>query len=187
MPPHLQEGIKEMSAIREGMERLRAEVREIESATDSALTFISGLANRLREALMGNSNDDDDTTLAAEISALADELNAQGERLAAAITANTLADDDSDSIPAASDEEPSLVFDPPVSEEPAASASSGAGVESEMIRSGEGVTGQDSAVDTQPAGNESEIAEDTGGEPDLMPDTESDTSENADENGQPSA
>ncbi len=84
-------------AMNESVERLSREVEEGTSAVDSAVVFMNGLANRLREALL----DGDDGALATQISELADQLDANSNRLASAIAANTLAEDDSDVVDSA--------------------------------------------------------------------------------------
>lgn len=88
------------------LENLRQEVEETQSAIDSAIVFIAGLANRLREALMGDTTSED-------ISELADELDAAQTKLATAIAANTNADEDSDDnydpTPIGADFEPETV------------------------------------------------------------------------------
>lgn len=76
-------------AMAESVARLQEEVAENQSAIDSAITLINGLVNRLREALMAEDSLD-------QVSALADELDAGNQRLAAAVAANTLAENDSE-------------------------------------------------------------------------------------------
>lgn len=72
----------------ESLDRLREEVEQTQSAVDSIVIFTAGIANRLREALMGENAD-------AEISALADELDGMQREIATSITANTVAENDS--------------------------------------------------------------------------------------------
>jgi hypothetical protein len=75
----------------EQLDRLQSEVEQNSSATDSAITLLGSLSNRLRQALLGSDTD----TFRQEISDLADTLDSNSNRLAAAVTANTLADGDS--------------------------------------------------------------------------------------------
>ncbi len=79
----------------ESIQRLEQEVQESQSAVDSAILLVNGLANRLREALIA---DDDDSDIASQISELADQLDNNSSRLAAAVAANTLAENDSDEV-----------------------------------------------------------------------------------------
>lgn len=60
------------------LDRLTTEVAETKTAVDSAITLIDGLAQRLRDV----ANDP------AAITALADELDAQQAKIAAAVVAN---------------------------------------------------------------------------------------------------
>jgi hypothetical protein len=62
------------------LERLTAEVTETKTAIDSAITLITGLAERIRQL----QNDP------VALTALADELDAKQAELAAAVAANTL-------------------------------------------------------------------------------------------------
>ena len=73
--------------------RLQEEVSENTSVVDSAIVALSGLANRLREALLAEDS-------LEQVSALADELDANSQRLAVAIAANTLSENDSEEFDA---------------------------------------------------------------------------------------
>lgn len=80
-------------------DRLRGELEENTSVIDSTILLINGLANRLREALMS-------TAALEEVNAIADELDANNTRLAAAVAANTLSENDSDEFDVSDLEEP---------------------------------------------------------------------------------
>lgn len=64
------------------LQPLADKVHETEGVIDSAITLITGLAQRLRDALTGED-------LNAEVQALANELDAKSDALAAAVAANT--------------------------------------------------------------------------------------------------
>lgn len=160
------------------LDGLREEVREIASATDAAITLVESLAGKLRYAIENWGNDDGD--LQSQVNALADELDAASNRLGLAITANTVAEDDSDNVDTSeldSDDNTTTAYEP------------GFESEGESVRSGEGVTGADSAVDTNPAGEESEIAQATeAGDTDGNLETDNTVgSENMDEEGNAAA
>ena len=121
------------------IEHLREEVSQIESAIDSAVVFIGGLAFRLREALMGGN-------LNQDIQQLADELDAAQNKLATAIAENTVAAEDSDTT-----------YDPaPIgtvlgggSDTTTDSAADGTGTSNDSTSyAGEGAVSADTAVDT---------------------------------------
>lgn len=76
-------------AMAQSVVNLREELTENTSVIDSSIVLISGLANRLREALLSES-------ALEEVQALADELDANNQRLAAAVAANTLGENDSE-------------------------------------------------------------------------------------------
>ena len=61
------------------LDRITAEVSEISTVADSAIALLASLAQLLRDA----------ATDPAAINALADQLDAKGNELAAAVTANT--------------------------------------------------------------------------------------------------
>lgn len=85
--------INVMTTNTQALEELRAEIEQNESATESVLTLINGLNNRLTAALAG-----DESNLVDEITALRDELDANNVKLATAATENTGAAEDSDSF-----------------------------------------------------------------------------------------
>lgn len=72
----VREGMKTMSA---ALDRLTAEVAETRSAVDSATTLIAGLAQQIRDL----------STDPAALNALADSLDADQAKIAAAVTENT--------------------------------------------------------------------------------------------------
>jgi uncharacterized coiled-coil protein SlyX len=72
----IMERLKTMSV---ALDRLTAEVTETNTAIDSVLTLVAGLAEQIRE----NAEDP------AKLNALADELDAKQQAIAAAIAANT--------------------------------------------------------------------------------------------------
>lgn len=70
---------KEMHIMTAALDRLKTEVTESRSATDSVLALVAGLAQQIRD----NINDE------AALTALADDLDAQQTSIANAVTANT--------------------------------------------------------------------------------------------------
>ncbi len=70
---------REFKKMSVSLDRLTTEVNENTAVIDSAVTLINGLAQQIRDAV-------DDP---AKLNALADELDAKSNALAAAVTANT--------------------------------------------------------------------------------------------------
>lgn len=160
-----------MTANRDALASLGTTVHGIESAIDSAVTLISGLVNRLASALMGND-------LAGDITDLRNELDAAKERLATAVAANTLAEDDSDTVST----------DPSVG----GSDDGSAGTDSETASdsSSSETTGESEATDTsadeaQPADETEAVAdgEEVSGDTESLPTGDDVVEANSDEAG----
>lgn len=73
----------------QALEHLRQEVREVASTVDSAIAFIDGIVERLRDALTSGDTESD-------VEQLADDLEAAKLKLASAVAANTASEDDSE-------------------------------------------------------------------------------------------
>jgi ABC-type transporter Mla subunit MlaD len=71
--------LERMGTVTPQLERLTREVAETKNVTESVVTLIGGLAQQIRD----NAND------AAALTALADELDANEQRLTGAVTENT--------------------------------------------------------------------------------------------------
>lgn len=67
--------MKGFRTMAQGLGRLRAEVEEIKDRTDAAIAVMAGLAQEIRDNVADE----------AALNALADELDAEGDKLAAAI------------------------------------------------------------------------------------------------------
>jgi hypothetical protein len=76
--------LKKLYTMAGELDNLRAEVAENGSAIDSAITLLNGLKTRLDEAIASNDM--------SQVQALSEELSAKTDSLAAAITANTPAE-----------------------------------------------------------------------------------------------
>jgi hypothetical protein len=76
--------IKKLYTMAGELDNLRAEVAENGSAIDSAITLLNGLKTRLDEAIASGNM--------AEVQALSNELSNKTDSLAAAVTANTPAE-----------------------------------------------------------------------------------------------
>ncbi len=76
--------LKELPAMSQALDRLKTEVQESTAVAKSAVQLISGLSAQIRDL-----KDDP-----AALEALADELDASQQELAAAIAANTTAEDE---------------------------------------------------------------------------------------------
>lgn len=73
-----------IEAMSVGLERIRAEIAENNEVVDSVLVLVSEMAEKIRD------NSDDE----AALNALADQLDASADKLAAAVASNTSADDE---------------------------------------------------------------------------------------------
>src|SRR5574338_504984 len=145
-----------MANMSDALERLRTEVAENSSAVESALTLINGLSFRLREALMSED-------MESEISALADELDANNVKLATGVAENTAAAEDSDSFydptpvgegfeeseaPVSDTEDPGAGVDEEVEADEEQVTGDTESLPSGNVLAGEGAVSDDSAVDT---------------------------------------
>lgn len=165
---------KVMTTNTQALEELRQEIAENESATESVLTLINGLNNRLTAALAG-----DESNLVDEITALRDELDANNVKLATAATESTVAAEDSDSFhdPAPIGEEPATGNQDEVGSESADSGSSDQTADSESAPPSDVVADESDAtedaaqddtsagVDQDTAAASEEVTGDTGGLP----------------------
>lgn len=78
--------IAKLQCMANALQNLQQEVAENKSATQSAITLLNGLKARLDEAIANGDM--------SQVQALSDELSANTDQLAAAVTANTPAEDE---------------------------------------------------------------------------------------------
>jgi hypothetical protein len=81
--------LKKLYTMAGELDNLRTEVAENASAIDSAIALLNGLKTKLDEAIASGNM--------AEVQALSDELSNKTDSLAAAVTANTPAEDETGS------------------------------------------------------------------------------------------